>query len=397
MQTVLRVIVAVALLMSTGTGVASALPPGGTFIDDDGSVHEGSVEAIYAAGLTVGCSSDRYCPDELVTRAQMAVFLLRAIGHDRHSPAHQGLFEDVAEERWYGRSVEHFFEHGFTRGCTPTRFCPDAPVTRGQMATFLVRVFELPPSTVDRFDDDDVSVHAADIEALAAAGITVGCAPDRFCPDAPVARDQMATFLTRALDLEPVVPEPGFYGAVAGIDAALRDRMSSSWRPGCPVPLSDLRYLSMDHWGFDGHEQRGEMVVHEDYALDVLDVFETLFDERFPVARMSLVDDFGGDDLGSMEANNTSAFNCRLVQGGSSWSEHAYGRAIDINPVQNPYHKAGTVLPESGERYLDRSLDDPGMIHAGDEVVSAFDAIGWEWGGNWVTLKDWQHFSSTGR
>jgi hypothetical protein len=98
-----------------------------------------------------------------------------------------------------------------------------------------------------------------------------------------------------------------------------------------------------------------------------------------------------------MSANNTSAFNCRTVTGGDSYSEHSYGRAIDINPLVNPYVKGSTVLPPEGSQYADRSLDAPGMIHSGDEVVTAFAARGWVWGGTWSSLKDYQHFSTTGR
>ena len=111
---------------------------------------------------------------------------------------------------------------------------------------------------------------------------------------------------------------------------------------------------------------------------------------------MRLVDEFGADDIASMEANNTSAFNCRPVRGGNSWSEHAYGRAIDVNPAQNPYQNGDTVLAESGRRHVDRNSGGPGMIRAGDAVV-ALDAIGWGWGGSWFTPKDWQPSFSTGR
>ncbi len=173
---------------------------------------------------------------------------------------------------------------------------------------------------------------------------------------------------------------------------------TSSWRPGCPVPIEDLRLLSVDYWGFDGEEHRGELVVHEDEADSVLWVMRRLFEARFPIAQMQLVDAYGGDDDSSMAANNTSAFNCREVTGRPGvWSEHSYGRAIDINPIQNPYVMGGTVLPPAGERYVDRSLDARGMIYRDGPVVRAFREIGWSWGGNWDSPKDYQHFSATGR
>jgi hypothetical protein len=140
------------------------------------------------------------------------------------------------------------------------------------------------------------------------------------------------------------------------------------------------------------------MVVHREMATDVVAVFRKLFDARFPLRRMRLVDDYGGDDQRSMAADNTSGFNCRLVTGGGSWSEHAYGRAIDVNPIQNPYVTgAGTVEPPGGASFVDRARRATGMIHAGDVVVDAFASVGWGWGGTWSNPTDYQHFSSTGR
>ena len=188
-----------------------------------------------------------------------------------------------------------------------------------------------------------------------------------------------------------------YHGTVSRITPAIRDRMTSSWRPGCPVPLRDLRYLEVSRWGYDGKARIGELVVRRAHAWPMVGVFRKLFRARFPIRRMRLVDEYGADDNASMAANNTSAFNCRLATGGSSWSEHAYGRAIDINPIQNPYVKGGTVLPPAGRRFVDRKRKAQGMIHHGDVVVRAFAAIGWEWGGHWSSLKDYQHFSSTGR
>lgn len=172
--------------------------------------------------------------------------------------------------------------------------------------------------------------------------------------------------------------------------------MSSSWRVGCPVPLEDLRLLRLAYHDFSGEVHIGELVVHRDVAEDVAGVFEVLFSVGFPIERMELVDVYGGDDLMSMKADNTSAFNCRKIEGTDRWSEHAYGRAVDINPLLNPWVRGSTVLPSEGSAYVDRSLQVPGMIHAGDDVVRAFEAIGWAWGGTWNTSKDYQHFSLTG-
>ena len=162
------------------------------------------------------------------------------------------------------------------------------------------------------------------------------------------------------------------------------------------MPLEDLRLVTLSHRGMDGVDHTGEIVVHRDAAAGVVQVFSALFDARFPIRRMELIDVYGGDDDLSTLANNTSGFNCRETTGGSGWSQHSYGTAIDINPVQNPYVSHGSVLDPSATRYLDRSLDEPGMIHDGDAVVQAFSAIGWDWGGHWSEPLDYQHFSRSG-
>jgi hypothetical protein len=119
---------------------------------------------------------------------------------------------------------------------------------------------------------------------------------------------------------------------------------------------------------------------------------------RYPIERMEPVDKYGGSDFDSIEANNTSAFNCRNATGSSSFSQHAYGLAVDINPCQNPYVYAnGRIAHKDCTKYKNRDLDAPGLIHAGDKVVKAFASIGWGWGGEWSGAKDYQHFSASGR
>ena len=188
---------------------------------------------------------------------------------------------------------------------------------------------------------------------------------------------------------------PAFRSTVRTIDADLAGRMTYTWRSGCPVPLRDLRYLRVSFVRLDGTAGYGRMMVHEDVARSVVGVFRALYEQRFPIRRMRLVDAYQGSDDASMAADNTSAFNCRRVTGGTSWSEHSYGRAIDVNPVQNPYVAGSTVQPPAGASYVDRSPLRKGMVTR--SVRSAFAAIGWSWGGSWTTKKDYQHFSSTGR
>ena len=193
--------------------VLMSLPPGGTFVDDDGSVHQGSIEAIAAEGITLGCNppvNDRYCPESTIDRGQMAAFFDRALelpvtGRDFFVDDEDSIFEPA---------INRIAAAGITFGCNPpqnTGFCPEAEITRGAMAAMLTRAFGYPASAVDRFIDDEGHTFERDIQAIAAQGVTIGCNPptnDRFCPDDDVTRAEMATFMARALDLDPIQPPP---------------------------------------------------------------------------------------------------------------------------------------------------------------------------------------------
>jgi hypothetical protein len=192
---------------------------------------------------------------------------------------------------------------------------------------------------------------------------------------------------------------PEYWFRISRLPADIRSWMNGvSWRPGCPVPLRDLRLVRLRYWGFDREAHRGRLVVHEDVARKVAGIFGRLYEVSFPIRRIRLVDYYGADDRTSMEHDNTSAFNCRWRAGQPGvWSQHAYGRAIDVNPRENPYVWSGGVSPWNGAGYMDRSDRRKGMIYHGDAVWWAFRNRGWEWGGDWSSVKDYQHFSRNGR
>lgn len=195
---------------------------------------------------------------------------------------------------------------------------------------------------------------------------------------------------------------PAYSWSVRGIGPALRHRMRASHRPGCPVPLADLRHLRMTYVGFDGRAHTGELVIHRDYARRVAGVFGRLYDARWPIRRMRLVDDYRGSDRRSMAADNTSGFNCRKVAGSRAWSAHAYGAAVDLDPLENPDLTGAAVAPPAGRRFagVDRSAGARaarGVITEGGPVVRAFSRIGWEWGGAWSSGPDYQHFAAPAR
>jgi len=228
--------------------------------------------------------------------------------------------------------------------------------------------------------------------ALGSAAVLVA-ALTTAAPAAPAdAALAAAPAVTRHARTPAAHPLPGYTWSVSRVSAA---DLSASWRPGCPVGPADLRAVSVTHLDRDGRARRGTIVVAASVAQATADVFGRLYDLRFPVTSLRPVEAFGGSDDASMDADNTSAFNCRATTGGTSFSEHSSGTAIDVNPVENPYVKGTTVLPAAGRAHLDRSPR-PGVVVAGDPVVAAFAAEGFLWGGSWRTLKDYQHFSVSG-
>jgi D-alanyl-D-alanine carboxypeptidase len=198
------------------------------------------------------------------------------------------------------------------------------------------------------------------------------------------------------IDRLPPPPGDRFQAAVRPIGPAIRARMGTTWNPACPVRLSDLRYVTVSFWGFDGRPHTGELVVHRRVADQLVSVFARLHQARFPIEQMRLVTtaDLSAPPTG--DGNNTAAFVCRRARTQTRWSAHAYGLAVDLNPFHNPYRRGNLVLPELASAYLERDRERPGMIRPGDVVTTAFAAIGWTWGGTWRSPTDHMHFSATG-
>ncbi|MEL6545007.1 MAG: M15 family metallopeptidase [Myxococcota bacterium] len=190
------------------------------------------------------------------------------------------------------------------------------------------------------------------------------------------------------------VEADAFVGNASVIPPNVLEKMRGiSIHEGCPVGPDDLRYLEISHWTLENHVERGFLVVHRDVADEVLAAFRAMYELGFPIERMRLVSEYGGSDERSMEANNTSAFNCRSVTGRPGvYSKHSYGKAIDINPRINPYVRGKRFAPKNARKFLDRSRNFPGSINAGSPVIATFAKLGWSWGGKWRSLKDYQHF-----
>jgi hypothetical protein len=243
--------------------------------------------------------------------------------------------------------------------------------------------------------------------ALPACTTTSSAQPPAPSPSAVVTADPSPS---EAPSPAPVMPSPAppvepprFTGQILRISPAIRaELIGRNWHVGCPVPLEDLRMVHVSYWDFDGEVRHGPLVLNENVAKDVLWVFRQLFRARFRIEKIALAakwhpvepSDYGNPSRKSV----TASFNCRPAIDSTSLSQHSYGWAIDINPLQNPYVRSdGSVLRAVAKPFLNRQMHREGMIHEGDAVVRSFAAIGWGWGGHWHTLKDYMHFSLTGR
>jgi hypothetical protein len=192
----------------------------------------------------------------------------------------------------------------------------------------------------------------------------------------------------------PSTPPP----FVAHVERVTAAQLPFSWRPGCPVAPSQLRLIRMPYIGFDGSAHTGRLVVNAKVVGAAVSVFRTLYRGRFPIRRMRPIDVYRGDDDRSMAADNTSGFNCRyaVAPGPKQWSMHAYGEAIDVNTVENPYIQSGRVTPPNATAFANRAVVRPGMAVPGGMLVQAFARVGWGWGGRFNGSPDYQHFSVNG-
>ena len=193
----------------------------------------------------------------------------------------------------------------------------------------------------------------------------------------------------------------GYKADISPVSPAIRKRMieGHSYRDGCPVPLRDLRYLNLTYRGFDGRDHTGELIVHKSVAKEVTRIFEDLYNMNYPIRKMRLVSDYGGSDFQSIEADNTSAFNCRRATGSKGWSRHSFGKAIDINPIENPYiRNNGRISHKASYKYKVRKHKnrrdpaDRAMLVPGDPALKAFTSRGWIWGASFREARDLQHF-----
>ncbi len=197
-----------------------------------------------------------------------------------------------------------------------------------------------------------------------------------------------------------LAPQP-FHSSIKPLPAPVKADLSGRyWHANCPVPLKGLRLLTVTHWGFDKRRHTGQLVVNKSQAAPLARVFRRLYELHFPIRHLSLDAMYGpspadGDISGSFECRQAVPSPCSGGSGTGSWSNHAYGNAVDLNPVENPYVGCGQTRDRTAVSYMDRSRVRPGMVTPA--VIAAFRSIGWGWGGDWSgNTKDYMHFSTTG-
>jgi len=192
-----------------------------------------------------------------------------------------------------------------------------------------------------------------------------------------------------------------FSSSVSPLSESMKKQMTGiSWHTDCPVSLDDLVLVRVSYFTLEGRVETGELIVHKNQSSSVVSIFRNIFNQKFPIENMKRIVLYDGSDPKSMAANNTAAFRCstrerdRFTSRGT-WSEHARGEAVDINPLYNPYVKGSTIQPPGAAEYVDRNQTHPYMVTPG--VIDAFEEQGWKWGGDWKSAKDYQHFSKGGR
>ena len=185
----------------------------------------------------------------------------------------------------------------------------------------------------------------------------------------------------------------GFLFVAQPIPDVVKARMQGKSMPeNATINYDELRYLTVSHYDFEGNIKKGELVCNKAIAKDLLFIFRALFSRAYPINSIRLVDDFDASDEASMQANNTSCFNYRTVARSKTLSKHAFGMAVDINPLENPYVKGSFVQPSTATIFVDRNKDFPHKIDETDFCKEVFESYGFQWGGHWLSIKDYQHF-----
>ena len=343
-------------------------------------------------GIAAGFSDGTFRPTANCTRGQAVTFLWRLAG--KPAPGSSGRsFSDVKTTDSFYKAVRWATQKGIVTGYSDGTFRPQEICRREHVVTFLWRFAGKPEPQGGKNKFSDVRTGAYYEKAVRWASekkITYGYSDGTFRPQLHCLRRDIVTFIYRFASVED-----NFY--ISKITDSIFKRIDGkSYKKDCTVPRGDLRYLHVLHRDKDGYIREGEMICNAYIAEDVLEILEELYLSSYPIEKIRLVDEYGADDEKSMEDNNSSCFNFRFISHTSKVSKHGLGLAVDINTLYNPYIKTvngrRVIEPVTAGAYTDRSRNFDYKINRNDLCYRLFIEHGFEWGGDWSSLKDYQHF-----
>ena len=315
--------------------------------------------------------------------------------------AQVNTFNDI-KGNWAQSEIDIFIKNGYIYGYEDNTFRPNNFINREEVASILTNIKNNKDTNIDKlliyWDNKEISNWArSSVEGAIENGYMGGYNDITFKPKNNITRAESVVVLNRILTGNKVelpkneIAKPIF--SYSYVPTSIKNKMLGKSMPlSKPISFDQLSYLKLSYYGFDGKYHVGEMVVNTKVAKEVVDIFKELLENKYPIEKIKLIDDYNADDNLSMENNNSSSFCYRAITNGSSLSKHSLGLAIDINPIQNQYVTNNKVLPLSGNKYLNRNYIRKGMIVKNDVCYNAFVKRGWTWGGNWKTIKDYQHF-----
>lgn len=369
------------------------------FSDVKGHWAQSEIDLFVKKGYIKGYEDLTFRPNLSITRAEFITIVNNVLEFKQIGKQN---FSDINKDQWFYEEVCIAIEAGYISGYEDNTFKPNKFITREEVAHILTSIKNNKDENIDKsliyWDNEEISHWSkSSVEGTLENGYMGGYSDITFRPKNNITRAESVVVLSRLLTGNKIelpkneLPKPVF--SYSNIPSSVQNKMLGLSMPlSRPISFDELSYLKVSYYGFDGKYHVGEMVVNKKVAKEVVDIFEELLDHKYPIEKIKLIDDYKADDNLSMSDNNSSSFCYRAITNGNSLSKHSLGLAIDINPVQNPYVSNNQVLPSNGSDYLNRNYIRKGMIVKNDVCYNAFVKRGWTWGGNWKSIKDYQHF-----
>ena len=369
------------------------------FSDVKGHWSQSEIDIFIKNGYIQGYEDLTFRPDLSITRAEFITIVNKVLGFKKVGKEN---FGDINKDQWFYEQICIAIEAGYIQGYEDNTFKPNNFITREEVASILTSIKKNKDENIDKsflyWDNKEISNWAkSSVEGALENGYMGGYGDITFRPKNNITRAESVVVLNRLLTGNKIeLPNNELFKPIfsySDVPSSIKNKMLGLSMPSnIHISFDELSYLKLSYYGFDDKYHIGEMVVNKKIAKEVVDIFKELLDHKYPIEKIKLIDDYKADDNLSMADNNSSSFCYRAITNGNSLSKHSLGLAIDINPVQNPYVAKNQVLPSNGSAYLNRNYVRKGMIVKNDVCYNAFAKRGWTWGGNWKSLKDYQHF-----